>query len=43
MPFVGPPDDTTQHLADNSSRQLNQAFDLPTGMMFVTNLYAYYL
>ncbi|KAM0874177.1 hypothetical protein ACQ4PT_037644 [Festuca glaucescens] len=30
MPYVGPPDDRTEHSMDNSARQQKQAFDLPT-------------
>jgi hypothetical protein len=41
MPYVGPTDDITQHSAHNSTQQLKQTFDLPTGMMLIYNLYAY--
>jgi hypothetical protein len=39
MPYVGPPDDTTKNLEDNSARQENQASDLITGMMFSLVIY----
>jgi hypothetical protein len=38
MPFVAPPDDTTQH---STVEQLKQAFELPRGMMFIINFYTY--
>jgi hypothetical protein len=39
MPYVGPPDDTTENLEDNFARQENQASDLITGMMFSLLIY----
>jgi hypothetical protein len=38
MPFVAPPDDTTQH---STVEQLKQVFELPTGMMFIINFRTY--
>jgi hypothetical protein len=43
MPFVEPPDDTAQHSADTTARQLKQAFDAPIGMKFIIRLYTPYL
>jgi hypothetical protein len=43
MPFVEPPNDTAQHSADTTARQLKQAFDAPIGMKFIIRLYTPYL
>jgi hypothetical protein len=39
LPYIGPPDDTTQDLVDNFARQGNQTSNLHAGMMFIIHLH----